>query len=50
MTPRNGHDRGLWPVDEPADGEAVDDDRDLANGEGGTFEVPLAPDDLTEDD
>ncbi|MGJ4999305.1 hypothetical protein ACQR0Z_33105 [Bradyrhizobium sp. HKCCYLS3077] len=50
MTPRNGHDRGLWPLDE-AEGELPpEDERDLATGEGGDIELPLTPDDLAEDD
>ncbi|WP_175345359.1 hypothetical protein [Bradyrhizobium sp. ORS 375] len=51
MTPRNGHDRGPWPLDDDAqDGEPIDDERDLATGEGGTIELPLTPDDMAEDD
>ncbi|CAL80671.1 hypothetical protein BRADO7088 [Bradyrhizobium sp. ORS 278] len=50
MTPRNGHDRGLWPLDEPDDELSAEDERDLATGEGGDIELPLTPDDLAEDD
>ncbi|XUM23461.1 hypothetical protein ACRAVF_09095 [Bradyrhizobium oligotrophicum S58] len=50
MTPRNGHDRGPWPLDEPAKEVPMDDERDLATGEGGTIEVPLTDDDIANDD
>ncbi|NPV23934.1 hypothetical protein [Bradyrhizobium aeschynomenes] len=51
MTPRNGHDRGLWPLeDDERDGEPIDDERDLARGEGGTIELPLSPEEIAEDD
>jgi hypothetical protein len=51
MTPRNGHDRGAWPLDDDElDGEPADDERDLATGEGGAIELPLTPDDIAEDD
>ena len=49
MTPRNGHDRGLWPLEEAED-DPAEDERDLATGEGGTIELPLTLDDLDEDD
>ncbi|MGJ4927647.1 hypothetical protein ACQR1I_20560 [Bradyrhizobium sp. HKCCYLS2038] len=48
MTPRNGHDRGLWPLEETDDD--VEDERDLSTGEGGSIELPLSSDDITEDD
>ncbi|MGJ5091901.1 hypothetical protein ACQR18_07465 [Bradyrhizobium oligotrophicum] len=50
MTPRNGHDRGLRPLDGPADDADMDDERDLATGEGGAIEVPLTDDDIANDD
>ncbi|WP_257170003.1 hypothetical protein [Bradyrhizobium sp. SRS-191] len=50
MTPRNGHDRGLWPLEELDEDAPVEEGRDLANGEGGDIELPLTPDDLAEDD
>ncbi len=48
MPPRNGHHRGLEPLDEPDD--EADDEHDLATGEGGTIELPLSDDDIAEDD
>ncbi|MGJ4886345.1 hypothetical protein [Bradyrhizobium sp. SZCCHNS3051] len=51
MIPRNGHDRGLWPLDaDERDGAPIDDERDLATGEGGTIEVPLTDEDIADED